>query len=201
MLERIAEVIRQDPSATAKDIAKKLGYSEEKSIYYWLEKGQFKGLRDFRQAVLTGRFPTRQYIVDHSGQSAREGEGGYTLHNVPVVASFSPAGAPVYTGGTVSNLVPTSQGTYGFLLGAPDYSPVLCKGDILLVDPAARPSPGDLMLVLRKDSPGIVRYYPVGSGALLVHPADPASASVAPQDGFTILGRISAVIRCLVPSC
>lgn len=195
MLERIAEVIRQDPSATAKDIAKRLGYSEEKSIYYWLDKGQFKGLRDFRHAVLTGRYPTRQYIVDRSGSSAKEGEGGYALHNVPLVASFSPAGLPVLAGTTVSSLIPAPEGTLGFLLGSHEYSPALCKGDILLVEPIAKPSPGDLILTMREDKLGIARCYPVGSDVLLVHPGDPASTRVEQHDGFKMLGRISAIIR------
>jgi hypothetical protein len=201
LLERIAEVIRQDPSATAKDIAKKLGYSEEKSIYYWLEKGQFKGLREFRQVVLTGRYPAGQYIVDRATQSAREGQGAYALQDVPVVESFSTSGSPIYSGNTVSGLVPAAQGSFGFLLGTADYTPVLNKGDLLLVEPTENPSPGDLVLVFKKDDLRIVRYYPVGSNALLVEPANPSTASLLPLSELRTIGRISAIIRCLSPSC
>ncbi len=201
MLEQIAEVIRQDPSATAKDIARKLGYSEEKSIYYWLEKGQFKGLRDFRQAVLTGRFPAREYIVGKGKQAAREGEPGYTLQDVPMVTSFSTGGKPVVSGETVSAHFSAPREAFGFLLGAPEYAPVLFSGDVLLIDPLGDPSGGDLVLVFWEGHPRIVRYYPVDSRILLVHPVNPASASVAPAEGFKVIGRVSGVIRRFPSPC
>jgi hypothetical protein len=54
-VERMAWVIREDPSITVKELTKKMGFAEQKSVYYWLDKANFKGLKAFRRAVLAHR--------------------------------------------------------------------------------------------------------------------------------------------------
>ena len=41
VLKQMAKLILQNPSITVRELANTLGYSEEKSIYYWLEKANF----------------------------------------------------------------------------------------------------------------------------------------------------------------
>ncbi|HHY37802.1 MAG TPA: S24 family peptidase [Clostridia bacterium] len=53
VLERMAALVREDPAITVAEIARRLGYSEEKSVYYWLEKARIKGIREFKRMVLT----------------------------------------------------------------------------------------------------------------------------------------------------
>lgn len=53
VLDRIAHLIREDPAITVAEIARRLGYSEEKSVYYWLEKASIKGIKEFKRIVLT----------------------------------------------------------------------------------------------------------------------------------------------------
>ncbi|MCR4399240.1 MAG: hypothetical protein NUV93_09805 [Firmicutes bacterium] len=195
MLERIAQAIRDDPSATAKDIARRLGYSEEKSIYYWLEKGQFKGLREFRHAVLTGRFPSRGYIVGETARSAREGEAAYSLHEVPLVSSLSDAGRPILSGSTVSSLFRASRDTFGFLLGVSEYAPVLEQGDTLVVDPARPASDGDLVLVQWEGAPRIVRHYAADGRLVLVHPSRPSRSTAVPREAVRIIGTVVGLVR------
>jgi hypothetical protein len=52
---RIAALIRQQPSISARRVAKALGYAEPKSIYYWLGKDGFT-FNGFKDAVLSGAF-------------------------------------------------------------------------------------------------------------------------------------------------
>lgn len=49
----MAALVREDPAITVAEIARRLGYSEEKSVYYWLEKARIKGIREFKRMVLT----------------------------------------------------------------------------------------------------------------------------------------------------
>jgi hypothetical protein len=49
----MSRLILADPNVTARQIAKTLGYAEEKSVYYWLSKSGYKGMRDFKKAVLS----------------------------------------------------------------------------------------------------------------------------------------------------
>ncbi|NPV71201.1 MAG: hypothetical protein HPY55_11265 [Firmicutes bacterium] len=194
MLEQIAQVIREDPSVTVKDIARKLGYSEEKSVYYWLEKGQFKGLRDFRHAVLTGRFPRGSYIVG-AGDPAKDPGATYPLHEVPLITSFSPEGRPIPSSQNVSSMVPASRDTFGFILGTDEYSPFLVRGDVLLVDPPASVGQGDLVLVNSEGNPRIVRFYSAGGNQVLVHPAHPAEAAVQSAQAVRVIGKVTGVVR------
>lgn len=196
MLERIAQVVRENPSATARDIARRLGYSEEKSIYYWLDKGQFKGLKDFRQAVLTGRFQQGPYIVGQGQTQQERGEiASDTLNNVPVATSFAPGGRPVFSGSTVSAMFRTSREAFGFLLGIQEYAPTLLKGDILIVDPALSPSRGDLVLVFWEGTPKVVRFYPADEKAVLIHPSELTAAATVTWDAFRLMGKIAGIIR------
>lgn len=52
---RIATLIRQQPSISARRVAVALGYAEPKSIYYWLGKEGFT-FNGFKDAVLSGAF-------------------------------------------------------------------------------------------------------------------------------------------------
>lgn len=199
MLERIAQIIREDPSITVKDIAKRLGYSEEKSVYYWLEKGQFKGLRDFRHAVLTGRFPRPSYIVG-TGDPAKDAGAPYPLHEVPLIASFSPDGRPIPSGQTVLSVIHASRSTFGFILATEEYSPFLLKGDVLLVDPPGGIAQGDLVLMCLEGNPRIVRCYSVGGNQVLVHPSNPADATVHSGQAARFMGKVTGVVRRFTPT-
>ncbi len=52
---RIATLVRQQPSISARRVAAALGYAEPKSIYYWLGKEGFT-FNSFKDAVLSGAF-------------------------------------------------------------------------------------------------------------------------------------------------
>lgn len=46
-------VVRAHPTITVHELAREMGYSEDRSVYYWLRKAGFRGLRDFKESVLT----------------------------------------------------------------------------------------------------------------------------------------------------
>lgn len=66
-------LIRAHPTMTVHELAEAMGYSEDRSIYYWLRKAGHKGLRDFKAEILAERRyetePTRSAIdlSDFSG--------------------------------------------------------------------------------------------------------------------------------------
>lgn len=75
VLERMAALIREDPAITVAEIARRLGYSEEKSVYYWLEKARVKGIREFKRMVLTEHL-TRPSPPLRPPEQEVQGEGG-----------------------------------------------------------------------------------------------------------------------------
>jgi hypothetical protein len=97
VIDQIANLILEDPYITASGIAKKLGYAEEKTVYYWINKHHYHGLVAFKRAVLSGQFRP-------ASRAVRESPSRYG--RIPIVDRFSPQGQPIYSGETVSLTVP-----------------------------------------------------------------------------------------------
>lgn len=51
-LAHIAALVRENPSITVREIANKMSFADNKSVYYWLNKGNFSGIGDFKKSVL-----------------------------------------------------------------------------------------------------------------------------------------------------
>ncbi len=92
VIDRIANLILEDPLMTAGRIANRLGYAEEKTVYYWLHKSNFAGLTAFKKAVLHGQF------LPHTGESAEESRGLYG--RLPVTDEWTDEGKPIFRGDT-----------------------------------------------------------------------------------------------------
>lgn len=98
VLNKIASLILEDPFLTATQIAKRLGYAEEKTIYYWIDKAHYPGLVAFKRAVIRGRYR----ISGESGIKAHENPPPYGPGQVPIVSDFTADGTPVLSGEYVS---------------------------------------------------------------------------------------------------
>ncbi|MHB1505607.1 MAG: hypothetical protein ACYCO4_07825 [Sulfobacillus sp.] len=88
---RIAALIRQQPSISARRVAKALGYAEPKSVYYWLSKDGFT-FNGFKDAVLSGAFGLTFGVV--SQPLAAYGQAvvaeGFAADGVPVLSDQEP---------------------------------------------------------------------------------------------------------------
>lgn len=56
-LSQIAALIRENPSITVREIADKLQFADNKSVYYWLSKSNVNGINEFKRLVLAGENP------------------------------------------------------------------------------------------------------------------------------------------------
>ncbi|MGQ0641214.1 MAG: transcriptional repressor LexA [Gemmatimonadaceae bacterium] len=88
-----------------------------------------------------------------------------------------------------------------FLLAVPDDAMLgrgLARGDLVLVDPAARARDGDLV-VARIDATHMVRTmeHRGASLALWTADAEPTQRVLGPGDDFTIVGVVATVVRAL----
>lgn len=189
VLERIAEIILNEPSATVGDIARYLGYSEQKSVYYWLDKAGYKSIRSFRDAVLTGRFPRRRPRLP---EVIGETRPGHDLGSLPVV-SLAP-GRVEPTGRSLGQAwhPGLSAAAFAYRMPGQVYAPLLLAGDYLIVDPERRLEEAALILA-REDRDGalVFRYYTLGPATLLLHPV----TGRAHQGRPAVLGPILGVLR------
>ncbi|MBX5466233.1 MAG: hypothetical protein K6U14_01890 [Firmicutes bacterium] len=90
VLNHIARLILEDPLLTATQIARRLGYAEEKTVYYWINKAHYSGLTAFKRAVLEGHFRPIW------NQGAAESPAGYR-RPIPIVDEFTARGEPIHT--------------------------------------------------------------------------------------------------------
>jgi hypothetical protein len=124
VLDKIGYVILQDPLVTASDIAKTLGYAEEKTVYYWLAKAEYHGLLDFKRAVVSG-----EYVVPSA--VAQEAQARY--NRIPIVDGFEPDGSANLTSETLSgSLTANVTGKFAWRYHGPEQGPVQ-SGDLLLL--------------------------------------------------------------------
>ncbi len=93
VIDKIAQLILQDPYITAKNIARKLGYAEEKTVYYWIDKSHFKGLTAFKRAVINKQF--------QPGTPFKVRESRVRYGRVPVISGTTAEGHPISTGDTM----------------------------------------------------------------------------------------------------
>ncbi|MCY0898627.1 MAG: hypothetical protein OWU33_06750 [Firmicutes bacterium] len=92
VIDQIANLILEDPFITATAIARRLGYAEEKTVYYWLHKSHYSGLTAFKKAVLQGQYrPPETHALE--APSARD--------RLPIVSRWTDDGQPVFDGETL----------------------------------------------------------------------------------------------------
>ncbi len=162
VIEQLAQLVREEPSITVSQLAKKMGYAEQKSIYYWLDKAGYRSIRMFRDAVLTGRFPPGDE-TDRWPTSVREDEKSLPVTGpIPIVDVASP-GVTRARGITVEQVVrqQLSPAGFSFVLPSDDYVPLLLKGDLLLIEPTLTPPNGALVLAWKSQgrTTGVYRHH------------------------------------------
>lgn len=190
MLERVAELVRQNPAITVQEVARKLGYAEPKSVYYWLQKGRFRGFKEFKKSVLTGVYPER---LRRAPSRVREKPTPLKGDLLPLARGLGPGGNPVWVG--VSPLPRQDLGERAFALNwaSGEYFPLFWAGDQLAIDPDAPLVAGDLALALVNELPVLLRVYRSEAGTFYVHPVtgEPQGNSLP----MLIVGRVSALYR------
>jgi len=205
VLQRMAQFIQENPSITVKELARKLGYSEEKSVYYWLEKAKFYGIKNFKRAVLTGQFPitrTKGYQEPRrpTGKLKEAKHDRYGELPVRWIRGFGPKGELQLSSGQslAHHLSPGTEGgeILAYRLESAEYEPTLTAGDIVLIDPATGPSDGDWVFARFPDGRhGIRLFYRAGDHVLLVHPGQTADVIKSTGNRTRVVGRVFRILR------
>lgn len=121
VLDKIVNLILQDPFLTATEIARRLGYAEEKTVYYWIDKAHYSGLVAFKRAVLSGQFRST---------AANERSPGYGF--IPIIQGFSPDGSALLTDQRYRGMAPIGSVHYAWQYDGPN-DWIIMRGDWLLL--------------------------------------------------------------------
>ncbi len=175
IVDDIARLVLKNPNISAREIAQVLGYAEQKSVYYWLRKAGFKGMRDFRQEVLS-----RNFFVDTGTVDAPVARDQDSTESLP-----SKLGQYL-----AEHLDPGSL----LVLLSRDSGHIASSGDVAVADPKAPESQGDLVAARIEGSTGIARRYLTPGDPIFVDPADP-KITLLPE---YIIGKVVLVVRRLL---
>ena len=216
-LDKMARLILDNPSITVQELARALGYAEEKSIYYWLQKAGFKGIKDFRDLVLRGDYqpawveypppgslPAEQLKERTTLTAARSP----SVKLVPLIDGINRSGEPVLAKEGVLIFWPGvhARDALAFRCPTTTYEPWFWAGDLLIVSPSAPASSGCFVLTGSRQKAGLARLIlKEHTGETLpetqeLSPADvillhPVSGQLLIPDPLKILGRIIKLFR------
>jgi hypothetical protein len=182
--DKIADVILSDPSVSVREIARRLGYAEERTIYYWIQKRGFHGIRPFKRAVLTGQYRGQSHAREPAARPGR----------LPVADRLTKSGDPVYTGETLPITLDRGRGLFVWrYLGPPDVG--VLPGDYLVIGPVNLAA-AEMVLSQRPDGSVVLRHVAhTASGPLLIQ----YPHTTVDPDGRPV-GTVLQVARLLPPA-
>lgn len=183
VVDKIADLILLDPSISVRELAKRLGYAEEKTIYYWIAKRGYRGIRAFKRAVLTGHFRGRMVAREAQARPGR----------LPVAERLGVHGEPVLTGETIPITLDRGRGTYVLHYAGPNEANILA-GDYLVIGPVDLER-ADWVLTLAEGRPKVRRVLRAGG---MRHLLDMTRGTI--DNECQPIGTILQIARILSPA-
>lgn len=156
VVDKIADLILLDPSISVRELAKRLGYAEEKTIYYWIAKRGYRGIRAFKRAVLTGHFRGRLVAREPGTRPGR----------LPMAERLGPHGEPILTGETIPITLDRGRGTYVLHYAGPSEANIIA-GDYLVIGPVDLDQ-ADWALTIAGGQPAVRRVIRTGGARYLL---------------------------------
>lgn len=165
-LEQIIALIKQNPSITVKGLIQKLGYSESKTIYYWLQKVNYRSFPQFKRDVLRGDFPAKK------NNSVLEESLHYSQIHIPLCLHIAQNGKMLFAEDKIMTIPQTSNSEFAYELPTDEYGPWLAKGSLLILNPVANIFLHGKLYFLQLSGPLPIlrRYYRLGQQELWLHP-------------------------------
>jgi hypothetical protein len=125
-IDQIAALIKQDPSITVKKIAQELKFADSKSVYYWLDKSNVGGIKEFRRLVLG-----HESVVPGSVTLDIEGVPHFIV--VLPLYDWNPKQKNPGKEWHYLHSHPHPQGLFAIRVNTSRYSPWFMPGDVLVV--------------------------------------------------------------------
>lgn len=134
-LAYMAALVRENPNITVREIATEMMFADNKSIYYWLSKGNYRGLGEFKQDIL------KENSNDTNGIIVKQNQKNLFLIKVPMRDWHSKK----TTAGTqwfhMFHEYPNSRGLFAITLDSDRFAPWFIPEDILVINTALEIKP------------------------------------------------------------
>jgi hypothetical protein len=126
-LAQMAALVRKNPSITVREIADKLQFADSKSVYYWLEKGNVKGIKDFKRMVLGDE---QQY---QEGWAVQQNHQTLYVVQVPLL-DWDPKQKKPLGEWFFFHHHPSPRGIFAVQINTQEFSPWFLDQDVLVID-------------------------------------------------------------------
>ncbi len=178
-LTYMAGLIRANPNITVRQLAKEMKFADGKSVYYWLGKSNFSGIREFKELILKEDFDNLE------GVSIQENDKSMFLLRIPW---RDWCGKSKETGARWFHFFhdnPNPRGLFTMTISTNDYYPWFSQDDQIIVNTTRQIRTGSWVLLKQG------RYYFLGrAGAdkniYAPHSLQPYSLSVTKALGVII---------------
>ena len=183
VIDEMSRLVLANPNITAREIARKLGYAEEKSVYYWLQKAGYSGMKDFKGDVLRRILPAAPKMEP------------------PVVRDVASQGISVYSDADPRTAKATlrehlegylGRDSFGVILTRAEYPPLAEAGDLLIVDPGAPSFQGDLVWASVAGKMRLARQYGLPDKTFLYVDAGKPGEVLTPD---FVSGKVVFILR------
>lgn len=150
-LAYMAYLVRENPNITVREIADRLKFADNKSVYYWLGKANFQGIGDFKQAILKDQAETLEGLgVIQNGETK-------FLIKIPVKQWNPKKTDNTHNWVYLFYDTPNPRGLFAVTVESNDFAPWYLKGDMIIVNSEAEPSQAGWVLLKKGRSHFIAR--------------------------------------------
>lgn len=178
----MARFLRENPSATVNQLSDHMGWAENRSVYYWLNQVGFTGIRDFRRAAMDRSLPFFEEDVIREDSCKTY---------IPIVQQIDSPKHYKYAEEDFLCQINTSRKSFAYQVTNSLWTPVVLKGDLLVIDPEVKPEEQDLFLAWVRGS-GTILLRKIGDGYFV---KDPFSLEVLKDPTFSFIGSVVLLYR------
>lgn len=179
----MAALVREKPNITVREIANKMKFADNKSVYYWLDKGNYRGLGEFKQTIL------KEGTGNIEGHVVKQGSKDQCLIKIPLRDwnnKKTETGAKWHY---MFHDYPNPRGLFAIKVSTNDFLPWFWENDVIVINTNLNIDSGSWILIKSGRSHQIVR----SGGNKKIYHAN--SLQPYPQKGISILGPIIRVER------
>ncbi len=182
-LAYMAALVRENPNITVREIADKMKFADNKSVYYWLAKANYHGIGEFKQAILTEQNKNLDGIV------IKQNNKNKFIIKVPLRNWAGKKSRDGLKWFHIFHDYPNPRGLFATIIETNEFSPWFSEKDLIVVDTSLNMSAKPWVLCKKGRSFLIVRYGPQNS---IYHPSTLKPCS---RSGIVLLGPIIKLLR------
>lgn len=182
-LAYMAALIRENPNITVREIANNLKFADNKSVYYWLNKANYHGIGDFKQAVL------KEHTDCLEGFSVIQNGESKFLVKVPVRSWNQRKTEKPHNWVYLFHHVPNPEGLFAFNVETNEFAPWFIQGDLIVVNTTIGKN-ASTWILLRKGRTYMIGRRDGNNKLLHVNTLNPI-----PRTGLSEIGQIIQLWR------